>query len=166
MSITPRSILLACSALAVLSLSGVPASGQDAAALQAVQAPENAVWLDSLDLSKVDQGWGQPQAGHSVDKHPLRLHAQTFPHGLGTHADSELWIDLKGAATKFVSLVGVDDEVQTRGSVSFEVWVDGKQVADSGLLRGGQAPKLLSVDVQGAQQMVLIVSGGGGRHRL
>jgi alpha-galactosidase len=161
MLVSPRLILFAASALVVLSLCGGQAVAQNVAALQATEAPDNAVWLDRLDLSKVDQGWGQAQAGHSVDKNPLRLHAQTFPHGLGTHADSELWIELKGTAVKFVSLVGVDDEVQNRGSVSFEVWVDGKKAADSGLLRGGQAPKLLSVDLQGAQQMVLIVTGGG-----
>ena len=65
----------------------------------------------------------------------------TFAHGVGTHADSEMTIDLKGAATRFVSMVGVDDETGGKGAVGFEILVDGKKVADSGVLRGDEPPK-------------------------
>ena len=49
-------------------------------------------------------------------------------------------IDLKGAATRFVSMVGVDDETGGKGVVRFEVLVDGKKVAESGELRGDEPP--------------------------
>jgi alpha-galactosidase len=132
---------------------------QDPAILCGKDAPANAIWLDSLDLSKVDQGWGVPRAGRSVDNHPLQLHGKEFFHGLGTHAESEMRIDLKGAATQFVAMVGVDDEVGKKGTVGFEVWVDGKQVANTGVMRGGHEPKLLSVDLQGAKELLLLVNG-------
>jgi alpha-galactosidase len=151
--------VLTVSVSAFLAFGINPVSAQDAAVLRGATAPENAVWLDSLDLSKVTQGWGQPQAGHSVDLNALTIHGKKFVHGFGTHADSELWVDLQGAVTKFVSYVGVDSEVQDRGSIRFEVWADGKKIADSGLMRGGQEAKLISVDVAGVKQMTLIVSG-------
>jgi alpha-galactosidase len=137
------------------------ADAQDAAALRGSEAPPHALWLDSLDLSQVEQGWGQPGAGKSVDKRPITLHGTTFTHGLGTHAESTLRIELKQAATRFVSMVGVDDEVGQKGLVGFEVWVDGRKKADSGLMRGGDEPKRLAVDLVGAKELVLTVVAGG-----
>jgi alpha-galactosidase len=45
--------------------------------------------------------------------------------------------------------------------VAFEVWVDNKKEANSGILRGGDAPKLLSVDLSGAKRMTLLVTDAG-----
>ena len=103
------------------------------------KAPQGAIWLESLDLSKIEQGWGQPNKGRSVDGNPLKIHGQHFQHGVGTHAVSEMHVDLHGAAEQFVSMVGVDDETG-KGSVTFEVLVDGKKVAESGPMKGGDAP--------------------------
>src|SRR5262249_1903018 len=121
------------SLLAVACL-GVAACGHAQAApkagdninLSAAEAPANALWLDSLDVSKTLQAWGEPRAGQSVDGNPLKLKGVVYPHGLGTHARSELLVDLKGAVTKFLAMVGVDDEKSGAGSVTFEIWVDGK----------------------------------------
>ena len=57
-------------------------------------APANSIWLDSLDLSKIEQGWGNPHAGGSVDNNPLKIHGVSFVHGVGTHAESEMRVDL------------------------------------------------------------------------
>ena len=40
-----------------------------------------------------------------------------------------------------------------QGSVRFHVLVDGKPAADTAVLHGGDAPKLLSVDLTGAKQL-------------
>ena len=69
-------------------------------------------------------------------------------------------IDLKGVATKFVSYVGVDDEVKN-GSITFTVFVDGKKAAESGVMRGGDAPKRIEVDLTGAKKMRLLVGDAG-----
>ena len=137
------------------------AAGQDAVTLGGSQAPRHGLWLDSLDLSQVEQAWGEPGAGKSVNKRPLTLHGTTFVHGLGTHAESTLRIELKRAATRFVSMVGVDDEVGRQGLVGFEVWVNGRKMAASGLMRGGDEPKRLAVDLTGAKELVLTVVAGG-----
>ena len=66
-------------------------------------------------------------------------------------------VDLKGAATRFVSMVGVDDETGGKGLVRFEVLVDGKKVAESGDMRGNQPAKLLTADLRGAKWLTLSV---------
>jgi alpha-galactosidase len=134
---------------------------QDLPILTRDAAPANSIWLDSLDLSKIEQGWGNPHAGRSVDNNPIKIHGVSFVHGVGTHAESEMRIDLKGAATRFLSMVGVDDETQGRGTIRFEVWVDGRKVAETGVLRGGADMTPISADLTGAKELVLTVADGG-----
>jgi len=120
-------------------------------------APTDTIWLDSLDLSHMDQGWSKPAAGKTVDGKPLTLAGQVFAHGVGTHAYSELLIDLGGHATSFQSVVGIDDEVGERGAAVFRVWVDGKQAWHSRELRGGSRPQTVKVNLTGARELVLSV---------
>jgi alpha-galactosidase len=85
----------------------------------------------------------------------------TYPHALPLASDRDLTIDLKGRAVRFASMVGIDSAVQAgRGSVYFGVWVDGKKVADSGLLKGGDAPKMLTANLTGAKMLTLAVIDG------
>ena len=123
--------------------------------------PAHAMWLESVDLSQMTIGYGKPNAGKSVDGAPLRLGGQTFEHGIGTHAESDLLIDLKGKATRFASLVGIDDEMGSRSSIVFSVWVDGEKVAGSSILRTGDEPEWLEADLTGAKTLRLQVSDGG-----
>jgi alpha-galactosidase len=140
-----------------LAACALPVFAQTAADLRGVNPPPNGLWIEALDLSRVEQDWGSPRAGRSVDNRPISLHGDVFRHGVGTHANSEMLIDLKGAAVRFAAVVGVDDEKKGLGSVRFHVFVDGKPVAETGVMHGGDAPKLLSVDVTGAKTLRLQV---------
>ncbi|HEY6329962.1 MAG TPA: NPCBM/NEW2 domain-containing protein, partial [Blastocatellia bacterium] len=128
---------------------------------RATDAPAGAIWLESLDLTKMSQDWGVPRAGRSVGNKPLTMKGVVYPHGVGTHAVSDMLVNLKGAATKFAALAGVDEETLVLGSVDFEIWVDGKKVADSGVMRGAGQPKVMVADLRGARQMELIVNDAG-----
>src|SRR5579872_1918084 len=119
------------------------------------------VHLEDLDLSHITQDWGQPQRNRSVDGHALMVHGQRFAHGIGTHAISHFEIALDGKASMFNSQCGVDDEATPRGSVSFEVWVDGKRRAATPVIHKGQGPAALSVSLQGARHISLVVTDGG-----
>jgi alpha-galactosidase len=66
-----------------------------------------------------------------------------------------------GKCSAFTASVGVDDEKNATGSVTFEVWADGRKVADSGLLTTDLPAKPLSADVTGAGVVRLIVTDGG-----
>ena len=73
-----------------------PASAQTEADLRGANPPANGLWIDALDLSKVQQDWGDPHAGRSVENRPLSLHGEVYQHGVGTHADSECSSTLRG----------------------------------------------------------------------
>ena len=117
--------------------------------------------VETLDLNKMTQDYGGPHVGRSVDDHALTIKGQTFAHGIGTHANSEFVVDLKGVATRFTASVGVDDETNGNGSVTFEVWADGKKAFDSGVMRSGDAPKPIDLDVTGAKRLTLKVTDAG-----
>jgi alpha-galactosidase len=123
--------------------------------------PAATVPLSSLDLSQMEQEYGQPGVNVSVEKHPLSIAGRAFLTGVGTHASSLLWIDLKKEATRFTASVGVDSDAGTGGSVAFEVKGDGKRLWTSGLMRGGDAAKEVNVDLRGVAVLVLAVHDGG-----
>ncbi len=152
-----RNLTAFLAAFLTTAVCAASAGAHTEADLQGANPPANGLWVDSLDLSRVDQEWGEPRAGRSVDNRPLTLRGDVFRHGVGTHANSEWLIDLKGAATRFAAVVGVDDEKKGLGSVRFHVFVDGKPAAETGVLHGGDSPKLLSVDLTGAKTLRLQV---------
>ena len=113
--------------LSVCFLPSAQAADLDPAALSGDKAPQGAIWLESLDLSKIEQGWGQPQKGRSVDDNPLKIHGQEFRHGVGTHAVSEMHINLHGAVRSSSSPWSAWMTKRSQGTVTFEVSVDGKK---------------------------------------
>jgi alpha-galactosidase len=129
--------------------------------LTAAAPPQDAIWLESLDLSVIDQEWGSANAARSVDGNPLRIGEVEFHHGVGSHANAEWSVELRGAAFSFHAAVGVDREVGELGSVVFVVLVDDEEVVRTEALRGNEAPMILSVDLVGAKTMTLIVEDGG-----
>ncbi len=155
--------LLPLGILGALALGvNTPAPAQTMTDLQAAGPPPgHAVWLDSLDLSSMTTGYGRPQGGRSIDGAPMTLSGVVYPHGVGTHAASDFHIALHGAATRFVSVVGVDDEKKGKGAVTFAVVVDGKTAVRTPVLHGGDAPQLISVDLTGAKTLVLRADAGG-----
>lgn len=167
------------------------AMGQQQASLTITDAA-NAIWIDTLDLSKASirrpraprpptppptqPQRGQAAAGQAQPVQPttpptppppppplvLSLGGAAYAHGVPLNVNTDLAIDVKGQARRFVSMVGIDDTAKTGpGSVTFDVWVDGKHVTDSGLMKAADAPKLLSVDLTGARRLVLSVHDGG-----
>jgi outer membrane protein assembly factor BamB len=129
--------------------------------LRGEKPPQNGIWLETLDLSKLKQGWGEVHAGHTVDGGPITLGGMVYRHGVGTHSASDVSIDLKGSAVRFVAVVGVDDDRRGLGSVHFHVFVDGNPPIDTPIMRGGDHIQFLSVDLTGAKQLRLSVDDAG-----
>jgi hypothetical protein len=106
------------------------------------------VWLETLDLSKMSTGFGLPAVATTVSGNPISIGGVTYVHGIGTHADAELALNLKGNALRLLVDVGVDDDLHCESAkgatrqaeIDFEIWVDSKKVAASGAMRFGQAP--------------------------
>lgn len=149
------------SILALLMFSA-PAPASASETLRADQPPAGAIWVETLDLSKMAQRRGEPRAGRSIRDQPIRLGGLTYPHGIGTRSISEFVIDLKGVALRFESMVELDDVIKgTTGSVTLEVWADDTLAAASGIMRAGDEPKKLSADLTGVRVLTLLVDDGG-----
>jgi alpha-galactosidase len=118
------------------------------------------VWLSDLDIGKTQQGWGSPRKDASVDRNSLQIGGQTYERGLGTHADSTLYIRLDKGTRRFTAMVGVDDEVGTLGTVEFHVLADGREIYTSGVLKGGQAARKVSLDLSATDMLILMVTSG------
>lgn len=116
--------------------------------------------LQSLDLNQVTQEWGQARANRSVDNNPLRIAGWEYKTGVGTHANSLFRIKLNGGAKSISGQCGVDDEGQ-RGSVEFQIWIDGKKAWVSGLMKSGMQAKKYSLALTGAKEIRLVVTDGG-----
>ncbi len=124
--------------------------------------PPNGMWMETMEIGLIDQGFSRPRAKQSVDRKPITLHGDVFKHGVGSHAPGELRIKLDGAATRFVSAVGIDDETDGKGAATLTVTVDGKKMAETGEVKGGGQPALLDVDLTGAKEMVIEMEESGG----
>jgi alpha-galactosidase len=149
-----RKIILSA-ILAILSLSTIAGADPQPKILR----------LEQLNLANMVQGWGTPGIQKTILDKPLTINGQVFEHGVGTHAVSRLTIDLKGAALAFRAQVGLDDEDaigrEKQGSVGFRVYVDKKKVYDSGVMKLGDGPKAVEVDLKGAKRLDLEVMDGG-----
>jgi alpha-galactosidase len=139
--------------------------------MRAADAPANAIWLDSLDLTKMVQRRQTPRAGRTLagggrgagaaQGQPITLAGVVYPHGIGTLSINELIVDLKGQATRFVSMVGIDDAARTgQGSVTVEVWVDNRKKLISDVIRAGDPPITVDVDLTGARFLELLIDDG------
>jgi alpha-galactosidase len=121
------------------------------------------VYLNSLDISQIQQGWGEPQKDKSVDGNPLRIGNQNFKNGVGTHAKSIFKINLAGGTERFLAYAGLDAEngANNKGSVNFEITGDGKTLWKSEVLKPGMAAVKVDISLKGVKQLVLIVNDGG-----
>ena len=119
------------------------------------------VWLDDLDLSSMDIGWGVPNARKSVDGNPILIGGTKFERGVGTHAVSTYLLKLDRKGARFDAVVGLDDEASTRGSVEFMILGDKVVLWKSGVMKKGDAPKHCSVDVSGIRLLGLLVTDAG-----
>jgi alpha-galactosidase len=130
--------------------------------LAGARAAAATVWLDDLDVSVTTQGWGDPHKNQSVDGHGLTIGGQSFTHGLGTHAESILYVDLNNGARSFSASVGVDgEESSPQASVEFFVVGDGKVLWQSGVMKAGEPAKNLTVDLTGVKMLLLKVGDAG-----
>ena len=114
--------------------------------------------LASLDLSKMTAGWGTPQVDKAVTGVQMSIGGRKFDKGVGTHADSTVWIQLNGEAGRFVAWIGVDDNAGAgKGSVIFKVIGDSQTLYKSRPMKAGDAPRAVDVPLTGVKLLLLSV---------
>ena len=122
-------------------------------------------------LLAAKNAWGPIELDHSNgeqaagDGKTLTLDGKTYARGFGVHVRSEMRFSLKGkngaVCKRFVSDIGVDDEVGNRGSVVFQVYLDGVKAYDSGKMTGASATKKIDLNIVGKQELRLVVTDAG-----
>ncbi len=124
-------------------------------------AAERIVWLDTLDLSPIRQGWGTPQAGKSVEEKRISLAGTVYERGVGSHAKGTLNLSLDGRVKRFQAVIGVDDEVGDKGSITFKIYGTEKLLYESNVMRGGNTPIPLDLDISGMTRLCIVIGDGG-----
>ncbi|MCD4731148.1 MAG: NPCBM/NEW2 domain-containing protein [Bacteroidales bacterium] len=119
------------------------------------------VSTENIGQVSYSQDWGILGLDISVDQNTLTIGGNQYPKGLGTHANSEIIIQLGEPYLEFLSEVGVDDEVGNNGSVVFQVFTDDSKVYDSGILEGSDSSEVVEVSLQNVKELKLIVTNGG-----
>ena len=136
--------------------------------------------LGSLDLAKmrVQPGGGRggqqtvAQANKSIDGNPIRIGGKEFAVGVGTRANSVLFVQLNGGAEHFAATVGADDNpIQAPPGATgqppapppptpivFRAVGDGRVLHVSKPVSRGDAPEPFDVDLRGIRTLVLQVT--------
>jgi hypothetical protein len=70
-------------------------------------------------------------------------------------------LDLNGKVSRFTAFVGVDDEARNRASIEFYVLGDKKILWQSGVMKKGEVPKKVDVDLTRIKTLGLLVSNAG-----
>ncbi|MGW0736465.1 NPCBM/NEW2 domain-containing protein [Streptomyces sp. NPDC002851] len=133
----------------------------------AVAPPRGTSQLGDLDWLSATNGWGPVERNTSNgedaagDGNPLTINGQAYEKGLGAHAESTITYYTAGNCSAVTAQVGVDDEKDSNGSVTFEIWADEERVANTGVLTTADPAQELSADLAGARSVRLVVTDGG-----
>lgn len=125
------------------------------------------IYLSTLPPTFQQNGWGPFERDRSngeqgpFDGGVISIGGVKFSRGLGVHAVSELHYNLAGKYQNFISEIGIDDEVGNRGSVVFQVWLDGVKAFESPTMHGADPASTVSLNVAGKNELKLIVLDGG-----
>jgi hypothetical protein len=115
-------------------------------------------WLEATNFwgpVERDMSNGEQAAG---DGHTITIGGQTYAKGLGVHAYSDILFYNGGHCSSITSDVGVDDEKSGAGKVVFQIWADGRELADSGPVTWQDGPKTLTANIGNTDFVHLIVT--------
>ncbi|MEE4543146.1 NPCBM/NEW2 domain-containing protein [Streptomyces sp. V4-01] len=123
--------------------------------------------VSDLDFVSATNGWGPVERDQSVggqnagDGTPLTIDGTVYPKGLGTNAVSDVDIYLGGNCSTFTTTVGNDDDAGNSGTMTFSVLGDGKVLASTKTIKGGDPAQQLTADLTGVQSLDLVVGDAG-----
>jgi hypothetical protein len=124
-------------------------------------------WLSDLEWDGATNGWGPVERDQTNgerdagDGAALSMDGHEYAKGLGVAVNSRIVYSLDGKYDKFFSDIGIDDYAGEKGSVTFEIWLDGHKVYDSGRVTHRNSPRAVAIDVSGAQTLTLVTTDAG-----
>ncbi|OYV87684.1 MAG: hypothetical protein B7Z73_09745 [Planctomycetia bacterium 21-64-5] len=93
----------------------------------------------------------------NVEGTRLRAGGAIYAKGVGMHSASRLTWQLDKPYRRFQADLAIDDQTANRGSVVFRVFAGPRELYKSPVLRGGDKPLSIAVDLGNARQLSLIV---------
>ena len=130
-------------------------------------APSGVAYLGDLPWLTADNAFGPVERNTSNgearagDGKPITIGGVVYPKGLGTHALSTVEFYVGRSCSSFRAFVGVDDAKGANGTVVFEVYADGRKVADSGVLTNAMPAKAITADITGSTLLTLVATDAG-----
>lgn len=113
----------------------------------------------------------KPAINTSYEGKALRIRERIFNDGLGMRATAYTRMNVKPEWKRFVALAGVDDNMLTvengrniamYAKIIFKIFIDGKLVAESPVMRISQEPWRFDVPIpEGSRQIALVCDDGG-----
>ncbi len=119
---------------------------------------DETVWLSSLNFDKAMYAGGKKLGiDKNINGDKIKIGGKKFDKGVCVNAHSIFYIDLKGSASRFRAVVGVDDAVIDKDiKISFRVLDDKKELWNSGILNAGKEGKTIDLDIKGINNLALI----------
>ncbi|MBX3255471.1 MAG: NPCBM/NEW2 domain-containing protein [Chitinophagaceae bacterium] len=137
--------------------------------------PAPDVFINELALNTAKIEERKPVLNQSVLETPLSIHGVKYEKGVGTQSPSFLTYTIKAEYEEFVAQCGVDDYIRDRNfgrekakfpSVQFKVFIDGKLVGESPLMRNSHCPWSFRIAIpKGSRGINLVVTDGGDGNR-
>lgn len=87
----------------------------------------------------------------------------TYDKGISAHANSSVVYNIEGKGfSTFESFIGINQgSVINKGSVTFEILLDGQKVYESGVIKGTDDQKFVSIPLDGVKEITLVTTNAG-----
>jgi hypothetical protein len=105
-------------------------------------------------------GWGGAQADATPFGQSMEIAGQTFNAGIGVLSNSRIQVKNDAGYKIFAASVGVDDSTENLDRpVRFDVYGDGKLLAESPSLKFGDKASVVTANIEGRRIIELVVRG-------
>lgn len=126
--------------------------------------PKQDLYISDIEeLNVLQFEWKEPQRDVSIDGNSLIIGDIWYPKGIGVHANTDFSVTIPNGFTRFISDVGVDDEVavDSPASIVFQVIGDGTVLAQSPMLKADMPPFRLDCNIENMTQLTLKALNAG-----
>lgn len=105
-------------------------------------------------------------SGKSVIKLKDGTHEVPYYKGISAQANTTVTYKLKHKYEYFEAYIGLDDNVRNRkaASVTYEVYLDGEKVFDSGKIVASDDKRAVKIPLEGAESLKLVTTDAGDRN--
>jgi hypothetical protein len=122
----------------------------------------NRIHTPQFYVDSFQQQWGTLLKDLDVSSQAMEIGGKSYPTGLGTHGRSKIRVILKGNYSQFTGICGISSRTMGKGEGLFRIIVNGREVFNSGIVKGGGPAVPFNVDVRNHKMVELLVEVPGG----